>query len=257
MKTPLLAIKDMVQITGVSKRTLQYYDKINLLKPAHLTDSGYRFYDREGLAKLQLILFLKEMDFSLNEIADILKLTKEEQRQVLKKHTHTLLAKKERLGTILTALDEYVAGKDLYNLTIFNHSSVLPLQEQYAQEAKLIYGEKESYKEYEGRLNKLSPAEKADLFSEFEQNMESVFRRLAACTNQSPSSDEVQQLIAEWKGYLEQSVGCDSEMLTCIATTYKFDERFNHYINQFSTEDFTDFLYNAIMYHIRRAPADE
>ncbi|PEK62644.1 MerR family transcriptional regulator [Bacillus pseudomycoides] len=247
MKKQLLTVKDIVQITGITKRTLQYYDKINLLKPIYLTENGYRIYDRNSLAKLQTILFFKEMDFSLKEIADILKLTREEQQKLLKKHNQTLLFKKQRLETIITTVDEYVSGKDIYNLNIFNNSSILPLQEQYAHEAKFIYGETEKYKEFEGKLKKLSPSEKANLFSEFELNMEKVFRKIASCINQSPSSDKVQKLIVEWESYLEQSIVCDSEMLTCIANTYKFDNRFKNYINQFSNEDLAEFLYNAII----------
>ncbi|MEB3057560.1 MerR family transcriptional regulator [Bacillus pseudomycoides] len=252
MKKQLLTVKDIVQITGITKRTLQYYDKINLLKPIYLTENGYRIYDRNSLAKLQTILFFKEMDFSLKEIADILKLTREEQQKLLKKHNQTLLLKKQRLETIITTVDEYVSGKDIYNLNFFNNSSILPLQEQYAHEAKFIYGETEKYKEFEGKLKKLSPSEKANLFSEFELNMEKVFRKIASCINQSPSSDKVQKLIVEWKSYLEQSIVCDSEMLTCIANTYKFDNRFKNYINQFSNEDLAEFLYNAIIHYTNR-----
>jgi DNA-binding transcriptional MerR regulator len=255
MKRQLLAVKDMVQITGITKRTLHYYDKINLLKPTHLTGNGYRLYDRNSLEKLQTILFLKEMDFSLQEIKDILELSKEEQKQLLKNHSQTLLIKKQRLETIITALDEYVSGKDIYNLRIFHDSTILPLQEQYAHEARFFYGETEKYKEFERKLEKLSPSERANLFSMFEQNMESVFRRMAACMNQSPSSDEVQQLIIEWKSNLEQVMVCDSEILVCIANTYKFVNRYKNYINQFSNEDLADFLYKAIMHHINQKEA--
>lgn len=93
MKKPLLAVKEIVQITGITARSLHFYDKIGLFKPAQLTEKGYRLYDRSSLEKLQTILILKEMDFSLKEIADIVKLTREEQKQVLKKHRQTLLAK--------------------------------------------------------------------------------------------------------------------------------------------------------------------
>lgn len=252
MKKQLLTVKDIVQITGITKRTLQYYDKINLLKPIYLTENGYRLYDRNSLAQLQTILFFKEMEFSLKEIADVLKLTREEQQQLLKMHKQTLLLKKQRLETVITAVDEYVLGKDIYNLNIFNNSSLLPLQEQYAHEAKFIYGETEKYKEFEEKLKNLSPNEKENLFHEFEQKMERVFRKIASYINQSPTSDEVQQLIVEWKNYLEQSIVCDSEMLTCIANTYKFDNRFKNYINQFSNEDLAEFLYNSIMHYINK-----
>ncbi|GGD78883.1 hypothetical protein GCM10010911_41220 [Paenibacillus nasutitermitis] len=62
-----------------------------------------------------MILFLKEMNFLLKEIKGILNLTKEEQQLFLKKHIQTLLLKKHRLETIITALDKYVSGKDIYN----------------------------------------------------------------------------------------------------------------------------------------------
>lgn len=252
MKKPLLAVKDIVQITGITARTLHYYDKIDLFKPTHLTENGYRLYERSSLERLQTILFLKELDFSLKEISDILKLTKQEQQQILKQHSQTLLSRQERLEAIRTALEEYVSGKDIYHLQIFNHSSVLPLQEQYANEASFIYGETQEYREFEMKLEKLLPGEKEILFSEFERNMEDVFKDIAACIHQAPSSNEVQQLIVKWKGYLSEFMTCDPELLACIANTYKFDARFKNYINQYSDEDLAQFLYSAIMHHINQ-----
>ncbi|MBD2866821.1 MerR family transcriptional regulator [Paenibacillus oceani] len=252
MKKRLLAVKDIVRITGITTRTLHYYDRIGLLKPIHLAENGYRLYDRSSLEKLQTILFLKEMDFSLKEIAAILKLTKNEQKQLLLEHGQTLRARKQRLETIMTALDEYVSGKDVYSLQLFNHSSVLSLKEQYANEAKFVYGETEGYIEFEGKLKGLSSGEKAELFSEFEQTMKGIFQKIASYIYQSPFSDEVQQLVVEWKNCLEQFMTCDSELLACIANTYKCDARFKNYINQYSNEDMAEFLSSAIMYHINQ-----
>ena len=248
MKKPLLAVKDIVQITGITARTLHYYDRIDLFKPTHLTEKGYRLYDRSSLEKLQTILILKEMDFSLKEIADFLKLTKQEQKHILKKQRQTLLSKKHRLETIMEALDEYVSGNDISNLQIFNSSSVLPLKEQYANEAKFIYGETETYKEFNETLENLSPDEKEGRF----QSMEEIFKQIASCVDQDPSADEVQRLIEEWKNNLMQFMTCDTELLACIAHTYKFDARFKGHFNQYGNEDLADFLYCAIMHNINR-----
>ncbi len=57
-------ISQVAELTGISTRTLQYYDEIGLLKPNELTKSGYRLYDNEALQKLQQILFFKEFDLS-------------------------------------------------------------------------------------------------------------------------------------------------------------------------------------------------
>lgn len=249
MKKQLLTVKDIVQITGITGRTLHYYDKIHLFKPTHLTEKGYRLYDRSSLEKLQTILFLKELDFSLKEIAEILKLTREEQKQILNNQRHALQSRIKRLECIKTAIDEYVSGKDIGNLDIFNNSSVLPLQEQYANEASFFYGETEAYKEYSERLEKLSPDERVRLFS----NVEQVFKNIASNMNRSPSSVEVQRLIGEWRENLEQLMTCDSKLLTCIADRYKSDMRLKNYINQYGNEDFADFLHSAIMHHISQS----
>ncbi|RCX18625.1 DNA-binding transcriptional MerR regulator [Fontibacillus phaseoli] len=248
MKKPLLAVKDIVQITGITARTLHYYDRIDLFKPTHLTEKGYRLYDRTSLEKLQTIFFLKELDFSLKEIADILKLTRHEQKQILKKQGQTLLLRKQRLENIMTALDEYVSGNDISNLHIFKSSTVLPLKEQYANEARFIYCETEAYKVYNETMENLSVDEKEKRFSD----MEEIYKQIASCIHQDPSSDEVQQLIEEWKENLMQFMTCDEELLACIAHTYKFDARFKSYFNQYGHEDLADFLYSAIMYNINR-----
>lgn len=248
MKKPLLAVKDIVQITGITARTLHYYDRIHLFKPTHLTEKGYRLYERSSLEKLQTILFLKEMDFSLKEIADILKLNKQEQKQILKKHSQTLLSRKQRLETIMAALEEYVSGNDISHLQIFNGSSVLPLKEQYANEARFIYGETESYKAFHETLETLPTDETEERF----QAMESIFKQMASYVDQDPSSDEVQRLVEGWKHNLMPFMTCDTELLACIAETYKSDARFKNYFSQYGHEDLADFLYRAIMLNLNR-----
>ncbi|MEC0256807.1 MerR family transcriptional regulator [Paenibacillus lautus] len=248
MKKPLLAVKDIVQITGITARTLHYYDRIHLFKPTHLTEKGYRLYERSSLEKLQTILFLKELDFSLKEIADILKLTRQEQKQIVKNQRQTLQARKQRIESIMVALEEYVSGNDISHLQIFNNSSVLPLKEQYANEAKFIYGETEAYQKFNETLDTISLDEKEERF----RSMEGIFKQIASLVDQDPSSNEVQRLIEEWKKNLMQFMTCDAELLTCMANTYKFDTRFRNYFNSYSHEDFADFLYSAIMHNINR-----
>ena len=69
-------ISQIAKLSGISVRTLQYYDEIGLLKPSSLSESGYRLYDEEALGKLQQILTLKELDFSLKEIQQLLSVVK-------------------------------------------------------------------------------------------------------------------------------------------------------------------------------------
>ena len=64
-------VNEVSKLTGVSIRTLQYYDKIGLLKPAEYTESGYRLYDDAALERLQQILLFRELEFPLKDIKDI------------------------------------------------------------------------------------------------------------------------------------------------------------------------------------------
>nr|WP_276282925.1 MerR family transcriptional regulator [Virgibacillus indicus] len=63
---------DIINKVNISRRTLHYYDQINLLKPTTVKENGYRFYDKQGLIKLQTILALKSMDYSLDQIKALL-----------------------------------------------------------------------------------------------------------------------------------------------------------------------------------------
>ncbi|PWJ49306.1 MerR family transcriptional regulator [Faecalicatena contorta] len=63
-----IKIKAFAELTGVSVRTLQYYDEINLLKPAHINEYGHRFYDSGSFSKFFVILSLKNMGMNLAEI---------------------------------------------------------------------------------------------------------------------------------------------------------------------------------------------
>ena len=65
-------VKEVSECTGVSVRTLHHYDAIGLLKPAKVTQAGYRLYDDAALERLQSILLFRELQFSLKEIKAIL-----------------------------------------------------------------------------------------------------------------------------------------------------------------------------------------
>ena len=71
---PMRTVNEVSKLTGVSIRTLQYYDSIGLLKPTEYTEVGYRLYDENSLKKLRQILFFRELEVSLSEINIILNL---------------------------------------------------------------------------------------------------------------------------------------------------------------------------------------
>ena len=95
-------VNEVSKRTGVSIRTLQYYDKIGLLHPAQYTQAGYRLYDEKGLERLQQILLFRELAFSLKEIEEILQSPDFDREKVLDQQIEMLTMKKEHLENLIT-----------------------------------------------------------------------------------------------------------------------------------------------------------
>ena len=64
-------VKEMSRLSGVSVRTLHYYDEINLLTPSFIANNGYRYYDDKAFERLQEILLFRELEFPLKTIKEI------------------------------------------------------------------------------------------------------------------------------------------------------------------------------------------
>ncbi len=105
------SISQVAQLTGVSIRTLQYYDEIGLLKPSALTESGYRLYDDDALRTLQQILFFKELGFQLKEIDEILKDPDFDRIAAFRKQKELFLLKRRRMDRLIQLLDRLEKGE--------------------------------------------------------------------------------------------------------------------------------------------------
>lgn len=105
------SIKQVSQLTGVSVRTLQYYDQINLLKPTNKSEAGYRLYDDKDIEKLQQILFFKELDFKLEEIKTIMENPKFDKIEAYHKQKRILEAKYNRIGRLIELLEKLEKGE--------------------------------------------------------------------------------------------------------------------------------------------------
>ena len=115
-----LQIKEFANITGVSVRTLHYYDEIGLLAPAFVDKaSGYRYYDERSLLRMQEILFYRELDFSLKSIQEILSSPGYDTKKALHQQKDLLILKKERLERLICAINSAVKGENV--MTAFDN----------------------------------------------------------------------------------------------------------------------------------------
>lgn len=105
-------VKEVSELTGISIRTLRYYDEIDLLKPAKVTEAGYRLYDESSLKNLRQIMFFREMEVPLSEIKVIMKDSESDNRKILETQKMMLEIKRNRLNGIIEWISDVLKGED-------------------------------------------------------------------------------------------------------------------------------------------------
>ncbi len=218
-----MQIKEFAQLTGVSVRTLHYYDEIGLLKPSEVdAQTGYRFYDENAFERMQEILFYRELDFSLKTIAEILSSPDYDKQQALSRQRKLLLAKKERLEQLIATLDSVEEGMGFMK----TKNEYEALKNQYAEEAKQRWGNTDAYQESENRntdFSKSAPLLDA-VFEEFAE-----LNRAGASPESEPAkimAEKLQQCITD------NFYTCTDEILKGLGQMYVADERFRKNIDR-------------------------
>ena len=140
-----LTVGETARLTGVSVRTLHYYDEIGLLRPSGTSEGGYRLYDEACLARLQQILFFRELEFPLDEIRRILESPSFNSRRAMERHRELLAMKRERLERLIGLVDHILKGDITMDFKPFDASEIRRAQEQYAEEAKARWGDSAAY----------------------------------------------------------------------------------------------------------------
>ena len=138
-------VHEVSGLAGVSIRTLQYYDKIGLLRPAGYTDAGYRLYDDTDLERLQQILLFRELEFPLKEIRKIMESPDYDRDRALEQQIALLTLKKEHLENLIElARGIKETGGNTMDFSAFDTSRM----EEYAAQAKASWGDTAAYKEF-------------------------------------------------------------------------------------------------------------
>ena len=233
-----MQIKEFAKFTGVSVRTLHYYDELGLLKPAFVDkSSGYRFYDEKSLLRMQEVLFFRELDFPLKEIKEILSSTDYDMEKVLCEQKRLLVLKKERLEKIILAVEGAMKGENV--MKSFDNSEF----EKYKDEAKEKWGGSAAYKEFEEKNAGRSEEE----ISVLGEGMTDIFRRMGEIKDSSPKSEEAQKLVEKLKNFIcDNYYTCTDEILFSLGQMYVADERFLKNIDNAGGEGTADFAAKAI-----------
>ena len=240
-----MQIKEFAEFTGVSVRTLHYYDEIGLLVPAFVDRSnGYRYYDESSLLRMQEILFYRELDFSLKSIGEILSSPNYDKSAALKEQKKMLTLKKERLERLISAIDD--AGKGENVMKAFDNSEF----DKYKVEAQEKWGQTTAYNEYAEKTKHYSK----EKWNSLAEGMNDILAEFAVCMKkgEEPDSTEAQNLVKRLQNHITENYYlCTNEILAGLGQMYVADERFKNNIDK-NADGTAEFICEAIEVYCRK-----
>ena len=240
-----MLIKEFAEFTGVSVRTLHYYDEIGLLTPAFVDrTTGYRYYDENSLLRMQGILFYRELDFSLKSIGEILSSPNYDTRKSLEEQKILLTLKKERLERLISSIDDAMKGENV--MRAFDNSEF----EKHKVETQEKWGKTDAYRQYAEKTNHYSKQKWNDLA----EVMDHIMAEFAFCmkTVESPGSIEAQNLAKMLQNHITDNYYiCTNEILIGLGQMYVADERFKNNIDKHA-DGTAAFICEAIEVYCRK-----
>jgi MerR family transcriptional regulator, thiopeptide resistance regulator len=217
-------VKQLAQMAGVSSRTLHYYDEIGLLRPSSIGDNGYRYYEEEALLRLQQILFYRELDFSLSEIAAILDHPGFDLIKSLQQHREAIQQQMTRLSHLIQTIDKTIlhlkGEQEMPTAELFSGFDE-ETQAQYEEEVSQRYGDT-LVKESRQRWNGYTAQQKDRILAEGRE----IYQALLAYIDQEPTSEAVQQLIARWHQHIRYFYEPSPAILKGLGQAYSEDPAF-------------------------------
>ena len=251
-------VKQVSEHTGISVRTLHYYDEIGLFVPTEVTEAGYRLYDDKAIEKLGQILVFRELDLPLSDIKLIMDNPDLDRSTILAKQREMLCLKKQRIERIIASIDEMLKGDRRMDFTVFDETELKSLftdmlqnmnepQKQFFIDyygsmdkwekhiiegasdektqrnyAKVVewFGSKEAVKE------SLKNPPKSEVFTAYQMRIGDIHKKLAELKGTGVNSFEVRQLIGEYDFVAKQLYQVDDAraLLMDIAKGYQENE---------------------------------
>lgn len=272
-------VKEISDLTGISVRTLHYYDEIGLLKPTEKSDAGYRLYDDKALETLQQILFFREFDISLKEIKAVLDNPALERNQILQVQRKMLVTKKERMERLIASIDDILKGENKMDFTIFTKTEVeemfQTMLEHMPENMRNIaikeFGSIEQWKKhymevvsseemqkgyakvvewYGGKDKFLSVARtpvSKEVAESYNKRIEAILQKLIAKQNCDIDSFEVKELVGEYGFVMKQLAQIKEEKGFMMAQAqYYCNEQIKPMIDEKYGEGASDFFAQAI-----------
>lgn len=275
----MMTVKEISKLTGISARTLHYYDEIGLFCPTAKSEAGYRLYDDKALETLQQILFFREFDIPLKEIKSVMENPALDRNRILQMQRKMLVAKKERMERLIASIDDILKGGNKMDFTVFGNEEIEGMfqttlehmPEKMRQAAASEFGSIEEWKKhymevvssekmqrayakavewYGGKEAYLSAANNPiskEVAESYNKRIEHIHEKLLAKRNCAIDSFEVKELIGEYGFVMKQLTQAKDEKGIMLAVADSFREGFyKEKLDAKYGEGAADFLVQAI-----------
>lgn len=235
-------VNEVSKLTGVSIRTLHYYDSIGLLHPSQITEAGYRLYDDTDLERLQAIMLYRELEFPLKEIREILDSPGFDKNKALEQQITLLELRKEHIENLIDLARgiRMIGDKMLImNFEAFDTKKI----DEYARQAKESYGKTEAYREFTEKSKDWTPETTAEISKEFMQ----IFQEFGTMLSYKPESECAQAQVEKLRNYItEYFYDCTPEILNSLGQMYSGGGSMTENIDQKSGKGTAEFAAAAI-----------
>lgn len=225
-------IKKMAELSGVSPRTLRFYDEIDLLKPARISSSGYRIYGSKEVDRLQHILFYRSLAFKLEQIREILDNPAFDHRQALREHQKMLQEKKSQIDTLLATVQQTLSNYE-GETHMTDQEKFEGFKQQKLAENELYYGQ-EIREKYGNEAVHATTKKWQEMTEETYRAMETIEEQLLAdlaCYLQDPTNQQLEEAIftahKKWLAFSWPTYNLVAHK--GLASMYLSDERFISY----------------------------
>lgn len=236
----MMTVNEVSKLSGVSIRTLHYYDSIGLLHPTEITEAGYRLYDDTALERLQQILLFRELEFPLKEINEILDAENFDRNKALEQQIELLTLKKEHLENLINfARGIKAMGVRNMDFSAFDTRKI----DEYSKQAKEQWGKTDAYKEFEEKSKDWTEETTKVIANDFMK----IFVVFGSMKDKNPADTEVQEQVKKLQDYItEHFYNCTTQILSGLGRMYSGGGEFTENIDKAGGEGTAEFTTKAI-----------
>jgi len=249
------SIKELSRLSGLTARTLRWYDEIGLLIPGRVSEGGYRYYSQEQAERLWNILFYRSLGFELSRIREILDAPDFDRLQAMKEHLNALEQRQKDLKQMIDSVRETINREEMRE-TVGKEKSFEALKKQIIQENECAYGEEARAKygneEVEAANAKLMNLSR-EQYDEWKRLDEEIRNRLSDAVRNGTASEssegkEISDMHKKWLSFTNANYS--RAMHRGIAEMYVADDRFTAYYDR-ETEGCARFLRDAVLHWVK------